>query len=176
MEHLGVVVRQYASCFVHRLGSGSGCPCGGHWPGAHGAARTAWRRVSVRLLPADVVLSVLGVLGLAFHCGAMFYRPTILSVPGTETAVAEINALGAVSIVAFVVPAALLIVGLRRISSLGLMLIVLALAAVGTTMYDAGPLAAHLAAIFATVMLLALCAATLIGRPQTGRRVAASAT
>lgn len=135
-----------------------------------------WRRVSVRLHPVDVVLSVLGVLGLAFHCGAMFYGSTILSVPGTETGVAEINALGAVSIVAFAVPAALLIVGLRRINSLGLMLIVLALAAVGTTMYDAGPLAAHLAAIFATVILLALCAATLIGRPQTGRRVAASAT
>ena len=135
-----------------------------------------WRRVSVRLHPVDFVLSVLGVLGLAFHCGAMFYGSTILSVPGTETGVAEINALGAVSIAAFAVPAALLIVGLRRINSLGLMLIVLALAAVGTTMYDAGPLSAHLAAIFATVMLLALCAATLIGRPQTGRRVASSAT
>ncbi len=30
-----------------------------------------WRRVSVRLHPADVVLAVLGLLGLAFHCGAM---------------------------------------------------------------------------------------------------------
>ncbi len=135
-----------------------------------------WRRVSVRLDLVDVVLSVLGVLGLAFHCGAMFYRSTILFIPGTQTVVAEINALGAVSMTTFAVPAALLIVGLRRISSLGLLLIVLALVAVGTTMYDAGPLSAHLAAIFATVMLLALCAATLIERPQTGRRVAASAT
>ena len=135
-----------------------------------------WRRVSVQLHPVDVVLAVLGLLGLAFHCGAMFYRSTILSLPGTETAVAHINALGVVSMVAFVAPAALLIVGLRTISSRALALIVLALAAVGTTMYDGGPLAAHLAAIFATVVLLALCAATLIGRPQTGRRVAASAT
>lgn len=106
----------------------------------------------------------------------LHHSATILSVPGTETAVAEINALGAVSIVAFAVPAMLLIVVLRRINSPGLMLIVPALAAVGTTMYDSGPLAVHLAAFFATVLLLALCAATLIGRPRIGRRVAAHAT
>ncbi len=56
------------------------------------------------------------------------------------------------------------------------MLIVLAPAAVGTTMYDGGPLATHLAAIFATVTLLALCSATLIGGPRTGGGSAANAT
>lgn len=135
-----------------------------------------WRRVSVQLHPADVVLAVLGLLGLAFHCGAMFYRSTILSLPGTETAVAQINALGVVSTVAFAAPTAVLIVGLRRISSPALMLIVLALAAVGTTMYDGGPLATHLATIFATVTLLALCTATLIGGPRTSHRIAADVT
>ena len=126
--------------------------------------------------PDHHVLAVLGLLGLAFHCGAMFYRSTILSLPGTETAVAHINALGVVSMVAFAGPAALLIAGLRRISSPALALIVLALAAVGTTMYDGGPLATHLAAIFASVTLLALCTATLIGGPGTGRRNPADAT
>lgn len=135
-----------------------------------------WRRVSVRLHPVDVVLALLGVLGLAFHCGAMFYRSTISSFPGTDTAVAQINALGGVSIVAFAAPAALLIAGLRRISSPALVLIILALAAVGATMYDDGPLALHLTAIFASVTLLALCTATLIGRPSTGRRTAANTT
>ena len=135
-----------------------------------------WRRVCVQLRPVAVVLAVLGLLGLAFHCGAMFYRSTILSLPGTEMAVAHINALGVVSMVAFAAPAALLIVGLRRISSPALALIALALAAVGTTMYDGGPLAPHLAAIFASVTLLALCTATLIGAPRTGRRIAADAT
>lgn len=81
------------------------------------------------------------------------------------------------SIVAFLAPAALLIAGLRRISSPALVLIVLALAAVGATMYDDGPQAAlHLTAIFASVTLLALCTATLIGRPRTGRRTAANTT
>jgi hypothetical protein len=41
-------------------------------------------------------------------------------------------------------------------------------------MYDAG--LAYLAAIFATLMQLALCAATLAGWPQNGRHIAASAT
>jgi len=85
-----------------------------------------WRRASVQLHPVDVVLAVLGLLGMAFHCGAMFYRSTILSLPGTETAVTHINALGVVSIVAFAAPAVLLIMGLRRISSPALALIVLA--------------------------------------------------
>ncbi len=136
-----------------------------------------WRRVSVRLRPVDVVLAFLGLLGLAFHCGAMFYRSTILLLPGTETAVAHVNALGVVSLAAFAAPAALLIVGLRRISSPALALIALALAAVGTTMYDGGPRATHLAAIFACVTLLALCTATLVGghgpaapSPPTPRR------
>lgn len=133
------------------------------------------RRVSVRLHPVDVVLSVLGVLGLAVHCGAMFYRSTVQSLPGAAKAVSEIDALGTASIVAFAVPAALLIAGLRRIYLPALALVVLTLAAVGTTMYDEGPLTAHLTAIFLTVTLLALCTATLIGRPQTGRQIAANA-
>lgn len=70
----------------------------------------------------------------------------------------------------------LLIVGLRRIYLPALALVTLALAAVGTTMYDEGPLTAHLTAIFVTVTLIALCAATLIDRPQAGRRIAAGAS
>jgi len=134
------------------------------------------RRASVRLHAADVVLSVLGMLALAVHCGAMFYRSTVQSLPGAAKAVSEIDALGTVSIIAFAVPAVLLIVGLRRIYLPALALVAFALAAVGTTMYDEGPLTAHLTAIFVTVTLIALCAATLIDRPQAGRRIAADAS
>lgn len=131
------------------------------------------RRVSVRLHRVDVVLSLLGVLGLTFHCGAMFYRSAVQLLPGTNSAVSNINSLGPVSVVAFTVPAALLIVGLRRIRPPALALIVLALGAVGSTMYDGGPLTAHLTAIFATIALLAVCAATLIEGPRIGWQIGA---
>jgi hypothetical protein len=65
------------------------------------------RRVSVRLHAADVVLCILGVLALAFHCGAMFYRSSVQSLPGAAKAVSEIDALGTASIIAFAVPAVL---------------------------------------------------------------------
>lgn len=132
-------------------------------------------RLSVRLDPVEIVLSVMGVLGLGFHCGAMFYRSAIQSLPGTQTAVTAINALGMASLVAFVVPAVLLIVGIRRIRTTALALVVLVLGAVGTTMYDGGPPGAHLTAIFAAVTLLALCVATQIGQPPTSGRIAVSA-
>ncbi|MBN9618669.1 MAG: hypothetical protein J0H43_02915 [Actinobacteria bacterium] len=124
----------------------------------------------------DVVLVVLGMLGLAAHCGSMFYRSSVQTLPGAARAVAEIDALGTASIIAFAVPAGLLLLGLRRIYLPALALVALALAAVGTTMYDNGPLTAHRTAIFVTVTLLTLCAATLIEGPHNRRRIAASAS
>ncbi len=50
-----------------------------------------WRRVSVRLNPVDVVSSILGGLGLVFHCGTMFYRSTILSVRAPKSAIARVR-------------------------------------------------------------------------------------
>ncbi len=48
----------------------------------------------------------------------------------------------------FAMPAVLVLAGLRRQSPIALLPVALGLAGVGVTMYDAGPLRPHLAAIF----------------------------
>jgi hypothetical protein len=130
------------------------------------------RPLSVPLRATDAVLAGLGVLGLAFHCGAMFFRSVVEALPGSAAAISQVNALGTASIAWYVVPAVLLLVGLRRQHPVVLAVVLVALVAVGVTMYDGGPLAVHLAAIFASVVVLAGVAASLLPVPR--RRAAAN--
>ena len=81
----------------------------------------------------DALLIVLGLVGLTFHCGAMFYRSTVVGVPGTRGLVDAVNAMGTASMVAFAIPAAVLLVGLRRARPVLLVLVVAGLTAVGVT-------------------------------------------
>lgn len=110
----------------------------------------------------DVVFIGGGLAGLAFHCGAMFFRQLVESVPGTETAIADIRALGTASVIWYLVPVAFVLVGLRRQHPGALATAVLAFAAVGITMYNGGSVQAHLAAIYASVALLVVVAATAV--------------
>ena len=55
----------------------------------------------------------------------------------------------------YVVPALLVVTGLRRLPSLALAGVVVALLAIGVTMYNGGPLDTHLIAIFSGVVVLA---------------------
>ena len=126
-------------------------------------------RWAARMSGAGVGLFGVGIAGLAFHCAAMFFRSRVAAVPGTSAAVDMINALGTGSVVWYVVSAGFVVAGLRRQRPAAVSALGVALVAVGVTMYDGGPLAAHLASIFATVVLLAGVAAVLVLPPWRPR-------
>jgi hypothetical protein len=113
-----------------------------------------WRAIATRITVTDAVLVVLGSLGLVFHCGAMFFSSLFRHIPGTHTVIGQINAMGTASILWYAVVAALVVLGLRRHHSVVVGLVVLALLAVGVTMYDTGPLTTHLVAIFLSMVVL----------------------
>lgn len=129
----------------------------------------------MHLTIADVVLVSLGLAGLVFHCGAMFFPALVETLPGTGVAINGINALGATSMIAYVVPAVLILLGLRRQHPIALAVVALGMILVGVTMYDGGSLQIHLTAIFVSVVLLAGNAALLI-TPPGRRRAGPSAT
>jgi hypothetical protein len=115
----------------------------------------------------DGALIMVGTLGLVFHCFAMFYRSAASSVPFARPFVEAVNGMGPASVTLFVVPAALLLVGLRHQHAYVITIEVLTLLAVGVTMYDHRGLAAHLTAIFIAVTALATIVAFVVSRrPQ----------
>lgn len=127
------------------------------------------RQAAAQLSPTDAVFAGVGMLGLVLHCGAMFFPAVFGDLPGSHRAISEINALGAVSIVWYVLAAALVLLGLRRQHTFALAVVAVALLAVGVTMYDGGPLRTHLVAIFVTVVILAGVVALLVLPPSTAR-------
>lgn len=131
------------------------------------------RGLARRVTIGDACLAVVGAAGLAFHCVAMFFRRLVEPLPGTDAVVTDIRALGTASIIWYVVPAVLVLLGLRRAHPVGLAAAALTFVAVGVTMYSSGPLDIHLAAIFASVVALALIIATLV-LPPTRQTAGAS--
>jgi hypothetical protein len=129
------------------------------------SARLPVRRFAKTVTVADMVLLGVGVALLAFHCGAMFFPPLVDPVPGVDAAARHIRALGAASIVWYVVPAVLVPLGLRRQHLIGQAVVAIALAAVGITMYNGGSLQAHFAAIFVSVLILVSVTAALLLPP-----------
>lgn len=128
------------------------------------------RRVATHINLAPAALAALGIVGLVFHCGAMFFPAVFNRLPGSHRAISEINALGAVSQIWYVAAAALVLVGLWRQHVIGRVIVALALVAVGVTMHDGGPLRTHLAAIFASGVVLAGVVAALVLPPSPTRR------
>jgi hypothetical protein len=134
-----------------------------------------WRAVATRVTVTDAVLVALGSLGLAFHCGAMFFPAVFQHLPGTHTVIDRINAMGTASILWYGVAAALVVSGLRRHHPVVVGLVVLALVAVGVTMYDGGPLTTHLVTIFLSVVVL-VGVVTAVTLPPRRRTVATVST
>lgn len=124
------------------------------------------KRLAVPVGVSGVMALVVGLAGLALHCGSMFFRSGVESVPGLSPVAGEIDALGAASIAWYVASAGLVVAGLRRQWPPALAVLVLALGAVGVTMYDRGPLVPHLSAIFVAVVVLVVVIAVLVGRPS----------
>ncbi|MCZ2403593.1 hypothetical protein IV498_10465 [Paenarthrobacter sp. Z7-10] len=117
----------------------------------------------------EAFVAGLGVLGLAWHCGAMFYAPLVGSIHGTGAVIRAINAMGAASVIWYAVPALMLLAGLRRQHVVALTAVAVALLAVGGTMYDGGSLSSHLGANFVCVVVLAAVALLLIVPPWQRR-------
>lgn len=113
------------------------------------------QRFARRLTPLDLILTVLGVLGLILHCASMFFRPVVAALPGTDDVIAQINSMGTASMIWYAVPALLVLIGLRRQHWVALLLVALSLLAVGVTMYNGTPLATHLASIFTAGVMIA---------------------
>jgi hypothetical protein len=122
-----------------------------------------------RLTGTQSIAVVLGTVGLVLHCTAMFDRSLIERLPGTGGYVAAVNAMGAGSIGLYLLPALLLVVGLRRQTRTAVSVVGVSLIAVAITMYDHGPLAVHLAAIFTSGTLLAATLALLVRLPRRTR-------
>lgn len=120
------------------------------------------RAAAAPMTVTDVALAGLGVGGLAFHCGAMFFRPRVEALPGTPVVIRQINALGTASIIYYAIPALVVLLGLRRQHPITLTIVTAALAGVAVTMYDGGSLHTHLTAIFLSVVVLACVAAMLV--------------
>lgn len=131
-----------------------------------------WKRYARTSTWLDIVLLTLGALGLVMHCVAMFYRDLIDAIPGTGGYARAVNEMGWVSITLYVLPAALVLAGLRRQHPLALAIVVITLVAVGVTMYDGGPLTIHLATIAAAALALALTTALLVRLPRRREKVA----
>lgn len=99
----------------------------------------------------DLVVAVVALLALGFHCAAMFFPTVVAAVPGTGGAAEAVRRLGAASQVAYWVPAVLLLFALRRAWAPLLVAETAVLVAVGATMFWDFGLPAHLAAIAASV-------------------------
>ena len=98
----------------------------------------------------------------------------LLPVPGRRSGVGwvdAVNRLGTASIVAYAVPAAVLLTGLRRARPVLLVLVVAGLTTVGITMYDGGPVDTHLTSIVVAVALIALATVDLFAPSRGGGNV-----
>lgn len=125
-----------------------------------------------RRLPAvDAILVVVGLIALVVHCAAMFAPTAVLALPGAEPVVAVINALGWGSLVLFLVPAGLLVLGLRQQQPWAWVGLTALLTAVGLTMYNGGALSTHLVTIAATVTWLGLIGALFVAGVGPSRPV-----
>ncbi len=121
--------------------------------------------LAARASALEAALLVIGSAGLAFHCGAMFFRTDASRIPGTHGAIRVINAMGTSSRVWFIVPAILVVLGLRHQKPVAIAAVALSLIAVGVTMYDHGPLPTHLHAILVAAVVLSAVVALLVRPP-----------
>lgn len=121
----------------------------------------------------DVAMLAVGVLGLVLHCVSMFYRDLLAAVPGMGGYIQAVNAVGAASIVLYVLPALLVLVALRRQHLVAVIIVATTLIAVGVTMYNGGPLSVHLVTIAAATIAISGTVALLMRRPGDRVRPAA---
>ena len=141
--------------------------------GSFAITRTPLTRIARPITVVDAIVVAFATLGLALHCGAMFYRPIVSAIPGTDGVVGLINAMGTPSLILYVTPAILLLIGLRHQNPAAMVILTLTLVAVGVTMYNGAPTSVHLMTIYASVTVLAAIIVLLISRVTVRRAMVA---
>ncbi len=96
-------------------------------------------RLARAITALDAGVVGVGLLGLGFHCGAMFFRSMAERLPGAESSIRQIDALGHASVAWYVAPAVLTVLGLRHQHPIAPVGVGLALGGVGITMYGGAP-------------------------------------
>ena len=121
---------------------------------------------------AELAVAGVAVLVLAFHCAAMFFAPWTDAIPGGRLLGDPVRALGAASQWSYWVPAAALLVALRRIWWPGLALLAGTLLGVGITMFWPYPLTTHLGWLAAVILAGVFVSSSLVvpSRPGPVRR------
>ncbi|MFD1722676.1 hypothetical protein [Amnibacterium endophyticum] len=110
----------------------------------------------------DALVAYIGTLALVFHCVTMFFPDLGRAVPGGVALAPVINDLGVASAILYVLPAAVLLFGIRRLHPIAVAVNAVGLVAVGITMYDGGPVAVHTAAIAVEAIALAVTATAFV--------------
>lgn len=100
----------------------------------------------------ELAVAVAAVLVLVFHCAVMFFARWTDAIPGGQLLGDPVRGLGAVSQGSYWVPAAVLVVALRRIWWPGLALLAGTLLGVGVTMFWPYPLSTHLGWLAAVIL------------------------
>jgi hypothetical protein len=131
------------------------------------------RAAAVHMSPLDSMMLAAGLIGLALHCGAMFFRSQLRGWPEGQSVIHTVDPLDTASILWFALAAALVMVALRQLHPTALTVVAFGLALVGYTMYDGGRLHTHLVAIFSAVVVLAAVVALLVIPPWQGTSGAA---
>jgi hypothetical protein len=132
------------------------------------ARRPLLPRLAKELGRWELAVAGASLLALVFHCLAMFFAGWVDVVPFLRAPAAAIRAMGTVSQVAYWVPAALLLVAVRRVWPIAVAVLAVMLAGVGVTMYWPFALTTHLAWIAAAVVEVVVIASVLVrARPST---------
>lgn len=144
--------------------------------------RPLWRSRARAISTVDLVVAGAAVAVLVFHCMAMFFADWVDAVPFAEAPAAAVRDLDSLaSEVSYWVPAAALVVALRRVWPPALVLLVVTLVGVGYTMFVPHALTTHLAWLAAAAVTVVLTGTALVfprrreGRSGSARTVAQSA-
>ncbi|MGI8790568.1 MAG: hypothetical protein ACR2I4_06735, partial [Actinomycetota bacterium] len=128
-------------------------------------------RRSVGLRRGEMTLAIISLVALAFHCGAMFFS-AIRSLPGLSMPADVIRDLGQISQIAYWLPAAALLMTLRRVWPPLLVLEAAALLAVGITMFLPIGLSIHLGTIAVSVVVTVVLVVGFVGSGSHHRAAA----
>lgn len=132
------------------------------------ARRPLWPRLASPVSPVELTVAGVAVAVLVFHCAAMFFAGWVDVVPFAQLPARMVRSLGVTSQLAYWLPAAALVIALRRSWPPALAVLGATLIGVGVTMFVPHALSTHLAWLASAVVTVVLIATLLVVPPGRG--------